>query len=911
MVGAQRVDTTSSESKSDDEPPVPVGPLLSDSVSTYMSTYDGVPAGYCLVPVSVAAAIERMHAIPSVLFEAQSQQVHIDAGPLLCTADGTRMELDSAVSTDLGFPLRSVTNSIEPMQNTLIVETDSTPRVENDSTSCLQKDDSTPCVENDSTPSAQNTISTPCLQANDSTSCLENDYSISFLGGNGSSFFSTPVVDEPIASPPDLYEPTDAAIDSAPDTNEPTRAIVHSTPDLDGRVDASVDSTTVLADSTPGLNEPIHSIPVADVIVSTPDLDEPINSTPELEDNDSTPVVDANPSTSDADTIDSSPDLNEPVHAPHQGNRVVIELSGPDEEINDEMDASTLSQSEPRHHNFPVDDVIELSGPDDDSEGAASQQGLDTPDAESVSAMFEIQDDSDEESEYQSPYTATQHAMFAKAFKQEDTHVVSTTKLFNPRTRQLEKRDVTIGMMRGCLETGKESIGLVVFNAYFEVLSFSNRCESILVMSPMWFHILSGQGNSRGVPRYDYTSVKDWHRERYPDIFNLQFIVIPVEYEEELLIVCVHVPSETLYYVHDCDAGMKETCDVIIKFLGDESKAMDRRFIAGCWGTSWSVTVPIPPNENGLTACRNATHIILRKPIDEVIYDDDDLRRTIYFTILLDELPVECQVCKLCGEWNGVQSKCCMCEVCGEWVHHSCIPNQESEYDSLICPPCGGNERRLLKIRCGLRLFVNIEMNTGRNCNKRTSTSPCVCIGRCDPTECLNAHTMYQCYDDICAVKGDCGNRLFASMLRETSNPRNEIPGRVDVFFGQGLGLRATRRLPEGSFVGEYVGEITPDNKVPKHTNSNTYLMDLVPGFVIDARSVGNLTRFMNHSCRPNCAVQKWIVEKRWCIGIFTSVDVAEGDQLTFNYRLQLKRNHSPADKFKCQCDHCRPIPTK
>ncbi|KAL6899053.1 hypothetical protein ACP4OV_005711 [Aristida adscensionis] len=41
------------------------------------------------------------------------------------------------------------------------------------------------------------------------------------------------------------------------------------------------------------------------------------------------------------------------------------------------------------------------------------------------------------------------------------------------------------------------------------------------------------------------------------------------------------------------------------------------------------------------------------------------------------------------------------------------------------------------------------------------------------------------------------------------------------------------------------------------------------PGTVIDACTKGNLGRFINHSCSPNCRREKWMVNGEVCIGIF------------------------------------------
>jgi SET domain-containing protein len=49
-------------------------------------------------------------------------------------------------------------------------------------------------------------------------------------------------------------------------------------------------------------------------------------------------------------------------------------------------------------------------------------------------------------------------------------------------------------------------------------------------------------------------------------------------------------------------------------------------------------------------------------------------------------------------------------------------------------------------------------------------------------------------------------------------------------------------------------------------------------GEVIDPTYKGNLARFINHSCEPNCITQKWNVLGEICIGIFALRDIEEDD---------------------------------
>jgi hypothetical protein len=55
----------------------------------------------------------------------------------------------------------------------------------------------------------------------------------------------------------------------------------------------------------------------------------------------------------------------------------------------------------------------------------------------------------------------------------------------------------------------------------------------------------------------------------------------------------------------------------------------------------------------------------------------------------------------------------------------------------------------------------------------------------------------------------------------------------------------------------------------------------------IDASKKGNTSRFMNHSCNPNCILQKWVVGNKVRIGIFSLRDIPAGTELTFDYQFE------------------------
>ncbi|KAG9065087.1 histone methyltransferase set2 [Linnemannia hyalina] len=210
--------------------------------------------------------------------------------------------------------------------------------------------------------------------------------------------------------------------------------------------------------------------------------------------------------------------------------------------------------------------------------------------------------------------------------------------------------------------------------------------------------------------------------------------------------------------------------------------------------------------------------------------------------------------------------------------------------------------------------YQQIELNIYRGANTGNSPVddclPCQCKFNpsrdprwkaCGP-DCINRNLLVECIEDDCPCGSYCLNRRF--QMKQNAD--------VDVVKTEkkGFGLRAMEGLPAGSFVMEYIGEVLPHASFVKRTREYSlagvehfYFMSLQSDEVIDATKKGCLARFINHSCNPNCHLEKWVVGSKLRIGIFTIKRVAEGEELTFDY--QFERYGAEAQKCYCGEANC------
>lgn len=130
----------------------------------------------------------------------------------------------------------------------------------------------------------------------------------------------------------------------------------------------------------------------------------------------------------------------------------------------------------------------------------------------------------------------------------------------------------------------------------------------------------------------------------------------------------------------------------------------------------------------------------------------------------------------------------------------------------------------------------------------------------------LSLDLIFEC-TDLCRCATLCGNRLIQF------GPRKELEITDFSHVKKQLGLITKTPLAKGAFVCEYVGEILSSKEAMKRQHENdveqkmNYIMCLNEMAVVstikdqptqtfvDASKIGNVGRYLNHSCDPNCEV--------------------------------------------------------
>ncbi|XP_047327985.1 histone-lysine N-methyltransferase ASHH2-like isoform X2 [Impatiens glandulifera] len=169
---------------------------------------------------------------------------------------------------------------------------------------------------------------------------------------------------------------------------------------------------------------------------------------------------------------------------------------------------------------------------------------------------------------------------------------------------------------------------------------------------------------------------------------------------------------------------------------------------------------------------------------------------------------------------------------------------------------------------------------------------------------CLNRMLNIECVQGTCPCEELCSNQLFQK--------RNYAKLNWFRCGKKGYGLQVVEDIREGQFLIEYVGEVLDmhahearQREYAANGHKHFYFMTLNGSEVIDACAKGNLGRFINHSCEPNCRTEKWMVNGEVCIGLFAVRDINKGEEVTFDYNY-VRVFGAAAKKCVCGSSLCR-----
>ncbi|KAJ1550503.1 hypothetical protein HK096_006594 [Nowakowskiella sp. JEL0078] len=195
---------------------------------------------------------------------------------------------------------------------------------------------------------------------------------------------------------------------------------------------------------------------------------------------------------------------------------------------------------------------------------------------------------------------------------------------------------------------------------------------------------------------------------------------------------------------------------------------------------------------------------------------------------------------------------------------------------------CSENSDCLTDCSCPTAMLADVVANYNHKGQVHSSSD--IILIECNPAKCSCSPLT-------------CGNRVV-----QTTKPPAMQLRRLPY---KGWGVIARERIPRGTFVAEYTGEIIRIGEAEKRAErlaaakQSTYLFFLDKGrdaigedtftqFAIDAKNLGNITRFFNHSCDANMA--KFAIcyhhqdASLHSIAFFTRRDIEEGEELCFDY---------------------------
>ncbi|KAG1974028.1 histone-lysine N-methyltransferase SETD1B-A [Pimephales promelas] len=123
-------------------------------------------------------------------------------------------------------------------------------------------------------------------------------------------------------------------------------------------------------------------------------------------------------------------------------------------------------------------------------------------------------------------------------------------------------------------------------------------------------------------------------------------------------------------------------------------------------------------------------------------------------------------------------------------------------------------------------------------------------------------------------------------------------------------GLFAEEPIAADEMIIEYVGQsirqVIADMRERRYENEgigSSYLFRVDQDTIIDATKCGNMARFINHSCNPNCYAKVISVEAQKKIVIYSRQPIGVNEEITYDYKFPIEDEKIPC---LCAAENCR-----
>jgi histone-lysine N-methyltransferase SETMAR len=216
----------------------------------------------------------------------------------------------------------------------------------------------------------------------------------------------------------------------------------------------------------------------------------------------------------------------------------------------------------------------------------------------------------------------------------------------------------------------------------------------------------------------------------------------------------------------------------------------------------------------------------------------------------------------------------------------------------------------------------------GKSCRDITSNCACILASGKSPSyddsgRLINKFgPIVECRSSCLCGESSCLNRI----VQRGPNQNLEIRLTID---GKGFGVFCNKSISIGEFVCEYAGEIIGEQEAESRSREDQkakrdnyiywirekYGEENVTQTIVDPTALGNIGRYLNHSCDPNllaCPVRVDCLVPR--IALFATKDIEAGSELTFDYGSDTSNSYSESEsatnlQFKtclCRSKNCK-----